>query len=144
MRYPTTKAGIAVPPQELGYDVVLPERRKTSQHHLFFERRMYQDSRLHSVFRGLVSNVYTLPNTQHNELHERYSAPRVPTDTQMIDVVEEYLSLYGVIDVVREKRTHETYQIESGTWQNIKSQYRSGHGVQETYENANGFAYSRP
>lgn len=96
------------------------------------------------MFRGLSSRVVDMWIIDHNELHERYSAPRVPTDIQMIDVVEEYLSLYGVIDVVREKRTHETYQIESGTWQNIKSQYRSGHGVQETYESANGFAYSRP
>lgn len=80
----------------------------------------------------------------HNELHETYSAPRIPSEVAMIDCVEEYLATYGVIDVVREKRTHQTYQIESGTWQNIKSQYRSGHGVQEAYQSVNGFAYSRP
>lgn len=143
MRYPVNKQGIALPIQEVGFEVVQHQRRLTNRHHLQYERNNYT-SPLQRVFRGLSSRVVDMRIIDHNELHERYSAPRVPTDIQMIDVVEEYLSLYGVIDVVREKRTHETYQIESGTWQNIKSQYRSGHGVQETYESANGFAYSRP
>lgn len=143
MRYPVNKQGIALPIQEVGFEVVQHQRRLTNRHHLQFERNNYT-SPLQRVFRGLSSRVVDMWIADHNELHERYSPPRVPTDIAMIDVVEEYLSLYGVIDVVREKRTHETYQIESGTWQNIKSQYRSGHGVQETYESANGFAYSRP
>lgn len=143
MRYPVNKQGIALPIQEVGFEVVQHQRRLTNRHHLQYERNNYT-SPLQRVFRGLSSRVVDMWIIDHNELHERYSAPRVPTDIAMIDVVEEYLSLYGVIDVVREKRTHETYQIESGTWQNIKSQYRSGHGVQETYESANGFAYSRP
>lgn len=143
MRYPVNKQGIALPIQEVGFEVVQHQRRLTNRHHLQFERNNYT-SPLQRVFRGLSSRVVDMWIIDHNDLHERYSAPRVPTDIAMIDVVEEYLSLYGVIDVVREKRTHETYQIELGTWQNIKSQYRSGHGVQETYESANGFAYSRP
>jgi len=143
MRYPTNKSGLALPVQEVGFEVVQHQRRLTNRHHLQFERNNYT-SPLQRVFRGLSSRVVDMWIIDHNELHERYSAPRVPTDIAMIDVVEEYLATYGVIDVVREKRTHETYQIESGTWQNIKSQYRSGHGVQETYESANGFAYSRP
>lgn len=143
MRYPVNKQGIALPIQEVGFEVVQHQRRLTNRHHLQFERNNYT-SPLHRVFRGLSSRVVDMWIADHNELHERYSAPRIPSEVAMIDVVEEYLSLYGVIDVVREKRTHETYQIESGTWQNIKSQYRSGHGVQETYESANGFAYSRP
>lgn len=143
MRYPVNKQGIALPIQEVGFEVVQHQRRLTNRHHLQFERNNYT-SPLQRVFRGLSSRVVDMWIADHNELHERYSAPRIPSEVAMIDVVEEYLSLYGVIDVVREKRTHETYQIESGTWQNIKSQYRSGHGVQETYESANGFAYSRP
>ena len=143
MRYPVNKQGIALPIQEVGFEVVQHQRRLTNRHHLQYERNNYT-SPLQRVFRGLSSRVVDMWIIDHNELHERYSAPRIPSEVAMIDVVEEYLSLYGVIDVVREKRTHETYQIESGTWQNIKSQYRSGHGVQETYESANGFAYSRP
>jgi len=143
MRYPTTKSGLALPIQEVGFEVVQHQRRLTNRHHLQFERNNYT-SPLQRVFRGLSSRVVDMWIIDHNELHERYSAPRVPTDIAMIDCVEEYLATYGVIDVVREKRTHQTYQIESGTWQNIKSQYRSGHGVQEAYQSANGFAYSRP
>ena len=132
MKWPSSN-GLAVPITEMGYEMVLPERRKTSQHHLFYERRMYT-KRYQQVFRGLVSNVYTMYIHDHQDLHERYSAPVMPKDIQMIDVVEEYLSLNGVIDVVKEHRTSEIYQIESGTWQNIKSQYGSGHGIQEVFQ----------
>jgi len=143
MRYPTNKSGLALPIQEVGFEVVQHQRRLTNRHHLQFERNNYT-SPLQRVFRGLCSRVVDMRIIDHNELHETYSAPRIPSEVAMIDCVEEYLATYGVIDVVREKRTHQTYQIESGTWQNIKSQYRSGHGVQEAYQSANGFAYSRP
>ena len=143
MRYPTTKSGLALPVQEVGFEVVQHQRRVTNRHHLQYEKGMYT-SPLQRVFRGLCSRVVDMRIIDHNELHETYSAPRIPSEVAMIDCVEEYLATYGVIDVVREKRTHQTYQIESGTWQNIKSQYKSGHGVQEAYQSANGFAYSRP
>ena len=143
MRYPVNRQGLALPVQEVGFEVVQHQRRLTNRHHLQFERNNYT-SPLQRVFRGLSSRVVDMRIIDHNELHETYSAPRIPSEVAMIDCVEEYLATYGVIDVVREKRTHQTYQIESGTWHNIKSQYRSGHGVQETYESANGFAYSRP
>lgn len=143
MRYPTTKSGLALPVQEVGFEVVQHQRRVTNRHHLQYEKGMYT-SPLQRVFRGLSSRVVDMRIIDHNELHETYSAPRIPSEVAMIDCVEEYLATYGVIDVVREKRTHQTYQIESGTWQNIKSQYKSGHGVQEAYQSANGFAYSRP
>lgn len=143
MRYPVNRQGLALPVQEVGFEVVQHQRRVTNRHHLQYEKGMYT-SPLQRVFRGLASRVVDMRIIDHNELHETYSAPRIPSEVAMIDCVEEYLATYGVIDVVREKRTHQTYQIESGTWHNIKSQYRSGHGVQETYESANGFAYSRP
>jgi len=143
MRYPVNRQGLALPVQEVGFEVVQHQRRLTNRHHLQFERNNYT-SPLQRVFRGLCSRVVDMRIIDHNELHETYSAPRIPSEVAMIDCVEEYLATYGVIDVVREKRTHQTYQIESGTWQNIKSQYRSGHGVQEAYQSANGFAYSRP
>lgn len=143
MRYPVNRQGLALPVQEVGFEVVQHQRRVTNRHHLQFERNNYI-SPLQRVFRGLSSRVVDMRIIDHNELHETYSAPRIPSEVAMIDCVEEYLATYGVIDVVREKRTHQTYQIESGTWQNIKSQYRSGHGVREAYQSANGFAYSRP
>jgi hypothetical protein len=128
MRYPTSPSGLALPVQEVGFEVVQFKRRETNRHHLQFERNRYT-SPLQRVFRGLCDRVVDMRIIDHNDLHDRYSAPRIPTDIQMIDCVEEYLSLNGTIDVVREKRTHEIYQIESDTWQNIKSQYRSGNGT---------------
>lgn len=125
MRYPV-RSGLAIPPNELGFEIVTPKRRETTNHHAYWERTLYRDVAHRRVFRGLITNVYTLGIKDHQKLHEVYSRPVMPKDIQMIDCVEEYLSLNGVIDVVREKRTCETYQIESDTWQNIKSQYRSG------------------
>lgn len=144
MRYPVNRQGLALPVQELGFEVVEHQRRLTNRHHLQFDHRDYMKSPLHRIFRGLSTRVVDMWIPDHNDLHERYSAPKMPTDIQMIDCLEEYMSLHGVIDCVREKRTHETYQIDSDTWQNIKSQYGSGHGVQETYQSAVRFAYSRP
>ena len=115
MRYPS-RSGLAIPIQELGYEVATPQRRQTSQHHLFFERGAYNLNPLHRVFRGLISNVYTMHVHEHADLHERYSAPIKPKDGIMLDVIDEYISLNGVIDVVREKRTHETYQITPDQW----------------------------
>lgn len=129
MRYPVNGQGLALPVTEVGFDVAQHQRRITNRHHLQYERNNYT-SPLQRVFRGLSSRVVDMWITDHSELHERFSAPRMPKDIAMIDCVEEYLSLHGVIDVVREKRTHETYQIESDTWQNIISQYGSGYGQQ--------------
>lgn len=132
MRYPS-KNGIALPPNELGFEIVPHKRRETTNHHNQWERKAYAGTRYRQIFRNLVSNVYTLSLHDHEELHEIYSPPVMPKDSLMIDCVEEYLALNGVIDAVREKRTCDTYQIESDTWQNIKSQYRSGNGIQEVY-----------
>lgn len=136
MRYPT-RNGLIVPPSELGFETVPHKRRETSNHHAYFNRAEYRDVSYRRIFRGLVTNVFTLSIYDHQELHEVYSPPVMPKDIQMIDVVEEYLASNGVIDVVREKRTCNTYQIESDTWQNIKSQYGSGHGIQQVYANGN-------
>ena len=143
MRYPTTKSGLAVPVQEVGFEVVQHQRRVTNRHHLQFERHSYA-SPLERVFRGLYSRVVDMRIIDHNELHERFSAPRMPKEVAMIDCVEEYLATYGVIDVVREKRTCEIYQIEAGTWQNIKGQYGSGNGIQEVYATGNSVPYQLP
>jgi hypothetical protein len=57
-------------------------------------------------------------------LHEQYSPPPIPRDSLMIDVIDEYLSLNGVINVAYEKRTNQNYQIGSEQWQQIKGFYR--------------------
>lgn len=119
MRYPVRNNRI-VPVTELGYEIVPHERRLTTNHHMWFCRTDYMDTRYKQVFRGLLSHVVTMPVLQHHDLHDEFSAPKQPSPTVMIDTVEEYLDLHGVIDVVREKRTHETYQLSAEQWQQIR------------------------
>lgn len=60
-------------------------------------------------------------NTGHDTLHDRYAPPNKPKSTIMIDVVEEYLSLNGVINVVHERDTSNTYQVNQERWERIRS-----------------------
>jgi hypothetical protein len=132
MRYPTQR-GLIVPPNELGIEIMKPRRRETTNHHGYFNRIDYRDVSYRRIFRGLITNVYTLDIQAHQNLHERYSAPVMPKDALMIDVVDEYLAINGVIDVVREKRTWETYQVTSDQWLAIRDQ-RGLNGQQETHQ----------
>jgi hypothetical protein len=125
MRYPTSRSGLALPIQEVGYEVVAHQRRLTNRHHLQFDRTDYMKSPLHRVFRGLSSRVVDMNMADHIELHDRFNAPRFPTDTQMIDCLEEYICTNGVIECVREKKTHQIYEINLEQWLHIRD--RSGH-----------------
>jgi hypothetical protein len=118
-RYPS-KNGIALPVIELGYDVVPFERRKTTNHHRQFDRAWYMEKRYRQVFRGLLPHLDTMPIDQHIDLHDRYSAPIMPPDSLQIAVVDEYLFMHGQIDVVRESKTNETYQITADQWARIR------------------------
>lgn len=120
MRYPT-RNGLVVPITEIGFDEVPHERRRTTNHHLYFCREWYTDTRYKQVFRGLLSHLVTMPIEQHQELHKIFEPPKIPKDSLMIEVVDEYLFIHGQIDVVREKRTNETYQVTAEQWQNIRN-----------------------
>lgn len=78
-------------------------------------------SPLHRAFRGLFSRVVIMEIPAHTNLHREYSAPRIPKDIVMADVIEEYYLEHGQIDIVREKRTCETYELDVDTWQIIKA-----------------------
>jgi len=132
MRYPVNRQGLALPVQEVGYEVVAHQRRLTNRHHLQFERTDYR-SPLRRIFRGLSNRVVDMYIPDHNDLHDRFSAPRIPTDIQMIDCVEEYLSINGVIECVKEKKTHQTYEINSEQWQAIKS-HGGDYGIPQVYQ----------
>ena len=120
-RWPTTKSGLAVSPAELGYETVPYKRGVTNNHHQYWPRAKYAEQPLLRTFRGLPLHVNTLRITQHSELHEDYDPPKTPSLNAMIDVVEEYLFMNGVIDVIRESKTNEMYQLNSEQWQNIRN-----------------------
>ena len=124
MKYPVNRNGLAVPVEEVGYDVVPFQRRQTNRHHMPWSRQAYSDSSLHQIFRGLADRVVDLRIEQHDNLHDRFSAPRMPSEVAMIDCVEEYLSLNGVIDVVCERKTHQLYQVGPDRWDLIKGGFR--------------------
>lgn len=123
MRWPS-RSGLAVPIQELGFREVPPERGRTNNHHLYFERQKYRDIRWRSVFRNLVDHVVTMEVPEHNDLHRRFTSPKIPADTLMLEVLQDYMDEHGAIDCVREHKTHEVYQIQSGEWEFIKGLYR--------------------
>lgn len=126
-RYPS-KNGIALPVQEVGYETVPHERGKTTNHHRQYTREQYRQTRIGQVFRGLLSNLDILTLPDHVNLHNRFAPPIMPSEVQMIDVVEEYLFLHGQIDVVREKKTNETYPIFQDQWNVIRD--RGAYGSQ--------------
>lgn len=118
-RYPT-RNGLAIPVEELGYSrLETPIRKQTSNHHLQFERRRYEKEPYMRVFRGLLDRVPIMWIPEHVDLHDRYSAPIMPSKFTMIDTVEEYLAINGVIDVVCEHRTNEQYQLTQQQWDRI-------------------------
>lgn len=119
-RYPH-RNGLALPIQELGFEVVPHERRLTSQHHLYFPRRAYSQSPIKHLFRNLVDHVQTMANQPHMDLHHRYTGPVIPREGLMIDVMDEYVALNGVLNCVSEKRTNSVYQLIPEQWEEIKS-----------------------
>ena len=127
MRYPS-KNGLALPIQEVGYEPVVYMRRVTNRHHLQFNRAEYARSPLRRIFRGLSNRVVDMYIADHTELHNRFRPPIIPTDIQMIDCVEEFLSIHGVIECVREKNTHDPYLVGQDQWEQIK---RGVYGLQE-------------
>lgn len=125
MRYPT-RNGLVVPIEDVGFERVPHERRRTTNHHTYWERAWYMEKPYRRVFRGLLPHVITLRIQDHTELHNTFRAPVMPSDIQQIDVVEDYLATHGVIDVVCEKRTNQTYQILPEQWQAIRGAYGKG------------------
>lgn len=140
MRYPT-RNGLIISPYELGLSIPTEEqlntRRRVTRHHGYFTRANYNSSRVHSVFRNLVTNTFDLLAEEHENLHHDFDAPIKPRETVMIDVIEEYLSLHGTVDCIREKRTHDIYHISPDEWAST----RGRHGVQNVHGAGNSLSY---
>jgi predicted protein tyrosine phosphatase len=123
MRYPR-RNNLALPISEIGYEVVSHRRGETQNHHLYWNRASYSNIPIHHQFRNLVDHVVVMKNSDHSELHYRFTPPVIPRTELMIDVLDEYLALNGVINCVREKKTNETYQIQPDQWQQIRGAYK--------------------
>jgi hypothetical protein len=99
----------------------LHTRHATNNHHVYFDRADYiHGPRWRGIFRSLVPHVYPMLVTDHFDLHDQFDAPKMPRDGLMIDVIDEYAALNGVLNLVHEKRTNETYQITLEQWERIR------------------------
>jgi len=123
MKYPT-RDGLVIPPTELytpPTELQLNTRRATTNHHAYFERSDYMvGPRWRGVFRNLVTNVYPLLVPDHIDLHNEFNGPKMPKDSLMIDVIDEYALLHGAVDLVKEKKTNEVYQLPLDQWGKIR------------------------
>lgn len=127
MRHPVDRNGLAVPIWELGYEEVPHKRGETNRHHWQYERAKYKTP-LEIAFRGLASRVSDMRIRDHVDLHNRFSAPKLPTNVQMIDCLEEYITEHGVLHIVRERKTWEIHEVDPYQWESIK---RGAYGSQQ-------------
>lgn len=127
MRYPTHRNGLIIPPYEIGYGIPTEAdrriRRRTNIHHAYWPWSALRDEPIKRVFGSLITNTYPMFSEEHNmgqdNLHADYSAPRLPDLGVMVEVVDEYLDLHGVIDCISHKKTSEIYQVTRPEWQHL-------------------------
>jgi len=72
------------------------------------------------LFRNLVDHVVDMSIHDHEELHQRFRGPLRPPDGLMVDVLDEYMALNGVIECVKERKTGVTYQVDQDLWSQIR------------------------
>lgn len=72
------------------------------------------------VFRGLAPHVQTMWIPEHQELHEDFSAPKMPSRNVMVDVLEDYAQQHGELHIVREQCTNEIYTITYNDWRFLR------------------------
>jgi hypothetical protein len=123
VKYPT-RNGLIIPPSEIytpPTQAEIDRRGMTQNHHGYWPRANFNGDRISAVFRGLISNVYPLLTPEHMDLHIDFSPPIKPKHNQMVDVIDEYAHTNGVLNLVREKKTRETYQIATEQWNKIRN-----------------------
>jgi hypothetical protein len=119
-RYPIDGMGLALPIQELGYEVMPDENKKTQGHHFYWEREWYLP-RHRQVFRNLVGHVVRMRPVDHDELHHRFAPPLMLRDWEMIDYLDDVIAQNGLLEVHKERKLRETYQIMPPEWEVIRS-----------------------
>lgn len=128
-RYPRYESGLARPVTELGFEVVEQVRGKTNNHHLYYPRPNYQ-SPLKTTFRNLTDHVHPMWIVEHNILHRRYSETQIPHEQLMIEVLDEYMALNGVINCVYENKTNQLRQVTQNMYERIRDGQTSPLGGQ--------------
>lgn len=120
-RWPTERNGRPVSPYERGFAIPAAEdygvRRRVNIHHGIFPWSAVSRNAISLTFASLRSNTFPMLAEEHNmgryNLHREYDAPKMPSFTQMIGVMEEELAQQGILTCVYHKKTHETYQLNA-------------------------------
>jgi hypothetical protein len=119
-RYPVSENGLALPIQELGYEVMAESDRRSNGHHFYFEREWYLP-RHRQLFRNLVGHVVRMRPVDHQDLHERFGPPLMLRDWEMIDYLDDVIATNGLLEVHKERKLRETYQVMPPEWEAIKA-----------------------
>lgn len=88
MEYPT-RYGLPINPEELGYDEVNSEVRRTNHHNAWTDRQMGR-LLLTRTFRNLDSMQFQLPVHLHRQLHRDYEPPKLDLSAVRQYVMEAY------------------------------------------------------
>lgn len=140
MKYPSTPEGLAVSPYELGFAIPAEEDYQiqggVEMHHLYHFKNWYNPESdgygaWRQVFRNLVEHVPPLLTHEHNKgfagsLHDRYTPPRMPKDSTMIEVVEAHLAENGLIYLHNFRRSQPARIMPAHQWSAVRRRYKSG------------------
>lgn len=138
MKYPSDVNGLAVSPYELGFQVPLEQdyqiRGGVEMHHRYHSRSWYNSESdgygaWRQVFRNLASHLDPMLTQEHNKgfqhsLHDKYTPPRVPKDSLMIEVVEQELATSGVILLHNFRRSMPPKIMTSNQWKATTKRYK--------------------
>lgn len=121
--------GRPVSPYEMRFTEPTPEdltiRGLVTMHHGVYPWSALAQNAISMTYGSLRPHIFPMYAREHNmgrhNLHSEFSPPKLPNLVQMQDVIEEYLSLNGVIDCVCHKKTREQYQITAQQWARIRA-----------------------
>lgn len=100
--------------------MVAEDTRRTQGHHLYFLREWYAQTRTRNIFRNLVGHVVRMRPVDHQELHNRFGPPLMLRDWEMIDYLDDVISQNGLLEVHKERKLRETYQVTPPEWEAIR------------------------
>lgn len=140
MKYPLDINGLAVSPYELGFQIPSEEAYQISgvveMHHRYHSRAYYNPESdgygaWRKVFRNLEIHIDPLLTQEHNRgfagsLHDKYTPPRVPKDSTMIEVVEQELATSGVILLHNYRRSEPPKIMTTNQWKATTKRYKRG------------------
>ena len=138
MKYPSDTNGLAISPYELGFQVPSEEAYQikggVEMHHRYHSNAWYKPESdgygaWRQVFRNLEVNIDPLLTQEHNRgfagsLHDKYTPPRMPKDSVMIEFIENELAGNEFIRLHNYRRSMPPRIMPASQWIVIKRRYK--------------------